>query len=160
MKLLVVRHAIAEDMKPGQRDKDRPISKKGHKRFQQICKGLDHLNLKFDLLLDSPLLRSQQTADIFCKYFSVETRERSENLKPLAEPSEMLLEIRSYNKDDVVIVGHQPFLASFISHCIIEDERFLTLLKRGSVAFLNFPSSVQPGSAIIEALLQPKFLIE
>ena len=145
MKLLVVRHAIAEDRNPGGSDRDRPVSKKGRKRFQKICTNLSHLNLQFDLLLDSPLLRSQQTADIFCENFSVAERKRSENLNPLAEVSDLLLEIKAYNVDRVVIVGHQPFLTEFINHCVTEDKRIFTLLKRGGLAFLDFPLVVQAG---------------
>ena len=84
MKLLVIRHAIAEDSSPTGTDKDRPLSLKGSEQFKRICQSLNHLNWTFDLLLDSPLLRSQQTADIFCEYFSIKKRERSQNLKPLA----------------------------------------------------------------------------
>ena len=76
MKLLVVRHAIAEDTSSTGRDHDRPLSLKGCETFQQICKSLNHLDLKFDLLLDSPLLRSHQTADIFCEYFFVQKKSK------------------------------------------------------------------------------------
>ncbi len=160
MKLLIVRHAIAEGLIPGASDRDRPISEKGQKKFQQICKSLGHLSLRFDLLMDSPLLRSRQTADIFCKHFSVAKRETSANLDPFAEVSDLLLELKSYNVNQAAVVGHQPFLAEFISHCVTEDKRAFALLKRGGLAFLNFPLAVQAGSAVIEALLQPKFLLK
>lgn len=159
MKLLIVRHAIAEDTSPTGRDRDRSLSPKGREKFKQICKHLDHLNLKFDLLLDSPLLRSQQTADIFCEYFSVQKRERSEKLKPLAEAADLFIEIESYNVSSLVIVGHQPFLTGFISYCLAVSVDF-TSLKRGGMAFLEFPLAVQAGSAVMKALLAPKYLLK
>lgn len=161
MKLLAVRHAIAEDISPTGQDADRPLSSKGRERFKQVCKSLNHLNLKFELLLDSPLLRSQQTADIFCKYFSVQKRETSNHLKPLAPPSDLLLEIESYNLDAVVIVGHQPFLTRFISYCVLgEDSKDFVVFKRGGMAFLEFPLAVQSASAVMNALLVPKHFIK
>ena len=69
MKLLVIRHAVAEDQSFTGKNPDPPLSQKGYEEFSQKCSQLKPLNLKFDLLLDSHLLRSQQTADIFCKYF-------------------------------------------------------------------------------------------
>ena len=160
MELLVIRHAIAEDVSPTGKDEDRPLSPKGYERFKQTCKSLDHLNLKFDLLLDSPLLRSQQTADIFCKYFPVQARETSSNLKPLADTDDLLLEISAYSKDSVVIVGHQPFLTKFISHCVTEDKKNFTVLQRGGMAFLEFPLSAKAGSAVLKTLLAPKYLLK
>lgn len=160
MKLLVVRHAIAENISPTGRDGDRSLSSKGREKFKQICNSLNHLNLSFDLLLDSPLLRSQQTADIFCKYFSVTTRVRSQNLKPLAEAEDLLLEIESYNASSVVIVGHQPFLTQFIGYCVKENKSDFVMLKRGGMAFLEFPLAVQAGSAVIKTLLAPKYLLK
>ena len=160
MKLLVVRHAIAEERGLKGTDEERPVSKKGSKKFREICKNLLHLDWKFDLLLDSPLLRSQQTADIFCEYFPVGTRKRTENLRPLAEASDLLLEIKAYKDKFIVIVGHQPFLTDFVSHCIIERERNFVFLKKGGMALLDFPLSVESGSALLEFLFQPKLLLK
>lgn len=157
MKLLVIRHAIAEDSSPTGQDKDRPLSVEGRQKFDWICKGLSSMKLKFDLLLDSPLLRSQQTADIFCEYFSIPQRERSLNLKPLAEVSDLLPEISAYNKPSVVIVGHQPFLSQFVSYCLTKDRKIFVSLKRGALAFLEFPLSVHPGTALLKSLLAPKY---
>ena len=157
MKLLVVRHAIAEDTSPTGKDEDRPLSLKGREIFWKICKSLNHLDLKFDLLLDSPLLRSQQTADIFCEHFFVQKRARSSNLKPLSEVSELFLEIKAGNASSIVVIGHQPFLTKFINYCVTKDQRVFILLKRGGMAFLEFPLAVKAGYAIMEALLSPRF---
>lgn len=160
MKLLIVRHAIAEEKGPGGRDEERPVSKKGSKKFREICKNLTHFDWKFDLLLESPLLRSQQTADIFCKYFPIENRQRTENLRPLSEVSDLLLEIKAFNEEFVVIVGHQPFLTDFVSYCITANNRNFVFLKRGGMALLDFPLPVESGSAILEFLFQPKLLLK
>ena len=160
MKLLIVRHAIAEDISPTGKDGDRPLSSKGSEKFKQICKNLQHLDLKFDLLLDSPLLRSQQTADIFSEYFSVKKRQTSQNLKPLAMPEYLLLEIEASHADSVVVFGHQPFLTKFISYCVVGDRKIFTSLKIGGMAFLEFPLAVQSGSARIKVLLAPMYLLK
>ena len=151
---------LREDISSTGKDGDRPLSPKGCERFKQICKSLDHLNLKFDLLLDSPLLRSQQTADIFCEYFSVKKRQISQNLKPLAPVEGLLLEITAFHISSVVVFGHQPFLTRFISYCVVGDKKVFTFLKRGGMAFLDFPLAVQAGSAKMKALLSPKYLLK
>ena len=112
MKLLVIRHAIAENKSSTGSDADRPVSQKGCEKFNKICKILKPLNWKFELLLDSPLLRSQQTADIFCKYFFVQTKKRTFNLKPLAETSQLLSEIETYGVSSAVLIGASAFFVS------------------------------------------------
>ncbi len=46
MRLLVVRHAIAEDISSTGRDQDRPLSPKGREKFRLIC---PHLTLGFKI---------------------------------------------------------------------------------------------------------------
>ncbi|MCZ0933247.1 MAG: histidine phosphatase family protein [Oligoflexia bacterium] len=160
MNLLVIRHAMAEEISQTGQDKDRPLSAKGRERFNQFCKHLSFLDLQFDLLLESHLLRAQQTADIFCKYFSVQQRERSNNLDPSSEPESLLLELASHNLNSIAVIGHQPFLSRFINFCLTTDEEAFIIFKRGAMAFLDFSLAVQPGSAQLKSLLDPKYFIK
>ena len=159
MKILVIRHAIAEESSLKGRYEDRPVSEKGHKQFHEICKNLVHFDWKFDLLFQSPLLRSQQTADIFCKYFPIESKKSTKNLRPLSLVDDLFLEIKAYDKKFVVIVGHQPFLTDFISYCVTGNSRAFIFLERGGMALLHFPSSVAEGSASLDFLCSPKLLL-
>ena len=159
MNLLVIRHAIAEELSQTAQDKDRPLSAKGQNQFNQFCKHLSFLNFKFDLLLESHLLRAQQTADIFCKYFSVQQKEKSYNLDPSADPEDLLLELSSYDLNSIAVVGHQPFLSRFLHFCLTADEKTFIIFKRGAMAFLDFPLAVQSGSAQLQSLLEPKYFI-
>ena len=160
MNLLIIRHSIAEESSQTGQDKDRPLSEFGKDYFDRFCKHLSFLDLSFDLLLESHLLRAQQTADIFCKYFSVEQREKNQNLDPLADPKNLLLELSANDFKSIVIVGHQPFLSRFINFCLTAEEQTFIIFKRGAMAFLEFPLAVQPGSAQLKSLLDPKYFIK
>ena len=160
MNLLVIRHAVAEEASLTGQDKDRPLSGKGRDHFSQFCKHLSFLKLKFDLLLESHLLRAQQTADIVCQYFSVQSRASSDNLNPLSNPESLLLELSSHNLDSIAIIGHQPFLSHFMSYCLTDDVKNCIIFKRGAMAFLDFPLAVQKGSAQLKSLLDPKYFIQ
>ena len=160
MNLLVIRHSSAQETSLTGQDKDRPLSERGRDSFNQLCKHLSFLDLKFDLLLESHLLRAQETADIFCKYFSVQSREQSENLNPLSQPENLLSELSSYSLNSIVMVGHQPFLGRFIPFCLTAEEKLFIIFKRGAMAFLEFPLSVQPGSAQLKSLFAPKYFIK
>ena len=160
MELLVIRHAIAEEISPTSQDKDRHLSVKGRSHFNQLCEHLSFLDFEFDLLLESHLIRAEQTADIFCNYFSVKHREKSENLNPLSDPKNLLLDLSAYNLNSIAVVGHQPFLSRFINLCLTHTEKDLIIFKRGAMAFLDFPLAIQSGSAQLKSLLDPKYFIK
>ncbi|MCY4321535.1 MAG: hypothetical protein OXC37_03905 [Bdellovibrionaceae bacterium] len=160
MNLLIIRHAIAEEISQTGKDKDRALSSKGRNHFDQFCRHLSFLNLNFDLLLESHLLRANQTSDIFCKYFSVQNREKSDKLDPSGKVESFLSDLSLYNLNSIAIVGHQPFLSHFINICLTENEKPFIILKRGAMAFLEFPLAVQASSAQLKALLDPKYFIQ
>ncbi|MBC6415193.1 MAG: histidine phosphatase family protein [Bdellovibrionales bacterium] len=157
MNLLIIRHAIAEDIKLNVPDKDRPLSQKGSHLFHTFCQQIHFLDLKFEFLLSSPLLRAKQTARIFSKYFPTHKKTEVESLLPSAEPESFLTHLSTLNSKSVVLVGHQPFLNSFIQMCLSETREFI-ILKRGSMVLLNFPGFVKKYSAILKFLLDPKYL--
>ena len=156
MKVLVVRHGLAEDTSLG----ERALTEEGRVQFQQICRKLvDSLTLSFDLLLHSPLLRARQTADIFCDFFPVKKREESGQLKPDADVNLLFETLSASSVSSLALVGHQPFLSEFISVSLAEKGRSFVSLSRGGMAFLEFPHSPVPGSAVLTALLSPAVLL-
>ena len=66
MKLLLVRHAIAEEReefeRTGEPDDQRPLTSEGRKKMKRAAAGLGELVNKVDILATSPLARAQQTA--------------------------------------------------------------------------------------------------
>ena len=157
MKLLIVRHAIAAPQIPPQKDEDRSLTAEGKEIFERFCLSLKHLDLSFDLLLESPLLRARQTADIFCRHFKAKTRSTSQNLRPFSEVSLLLQEIAGHKAASAAVTGHQPFLGELISQSLAGEGACFTPIKRGGMAFLNFPGALEIGAAQLEALLSPSY---
>ena len=63
--LYLVRHGVAEERGPKWPDDGkRPLSADGMSRLKKSARGLDRLDVKFDVILTSPLVRARQTADI------------------------------------------------------------------------------------------------
>jgi len=160
MRLLIIRHAIAEYEGVMTPDEKRALSPKGKKIFHELCKQIQFLNLKYDLLLTSPFLRSKQTADIFSMYFSVTKTQETKELKPTASPESFLLYLSATGLNSVALIGHQPFLNQFISLCLTEDSREFLILKRGAMVFLDFPLIVKKHSALLKSFLDPKYIIK
>ena len=160
MKLLLIRHAIAEYQGASVPDENRALSSQGKKIFHELCKQIQFLNLHFDLLLTSPLLRSKETADIFSIYTSITKTEVTEELKPSANPELFMVKLAATGLKSIAVVGHQPFLNQFISLCFSVDKREFVIQKRGSLLFLEFPLIVKEHSAILKCFLDPNYLIQ
>src|SRR5579871_1393002 len=66
MELYILRHGIAvERGTPGyKKDSDRPLTPEGEDKMHQIADAMRGMDLKFDLILSSPYVRTEQTAKI------------------------------------------------------------------------------------------------
>jgi phosphohistidine phosphatase len=119
MRLLVIRHAVAEDRDAfavtGQPDAQRPLTDEGRKKMKAAVRGLKDIVPKLDVLATSPLLRAAQTAEIVSQaYGRLETR-RVDELSPERRPDELLGWLRSHQLGDTVaIVGHEPHLGFLV----------------------------------------------
>ena len=80
--LYLIRHGIAEERGTYEDDAQRPLTDEGCKKTKQVAKRLYDLGLRFDLLQTSPLVRAQQTSDIFADVFGDCLVLRSPELAP------------------------------------------------------------------------------
>lgn len=128
------------------------LSKEGKEKFKEMCKAKE--SCTFDLLIHSRAIRTWETANIFSEHFTVKERRISDNLAEReVEPENLLQEIREANVNTVVLVGHQPSLARFISKALGENDSIIArmlLEGYGSMIPLKF-SSWDFGSAEIHS---------
>uniref|UniRef100_A0ACD5GP52 Phosphohistidine phosphatase SixA n=1 Tax=Desertifilum tharense IPPAS B-1220 TaxID=1781255 RepID=A0ACD5GP52_9CYAN len=85
MELYLIRHGIAADREAYERDRDRPLTEEGRKKTQKVAKRLRSLDLNFDLILTSPLIRARQTAEILLSQHLAPLLQESEHLAPEGE---------------------------------------------------------------------------
>jgi hypothetical protein len=62
--LYLIRHGIAAERGTYADDHDRPLTAKGRDRTERVAQRLSQLEIGFDLLLSSPLVRAYETAEI------------------------------------------------------------------------------------------------
>lgn len=162
MKLLVVRHAHAEDREEWARinpnDELRPLTKRGIKQFVAFSKVVVSLMNEPDLILTSPLTRAIQTSDILKKRFKKNYRIIKE-LKPEASYSRLLKFLSLSKKQNIIIVGHEPFLSELISYLVASDTQCRITLKKGGCCLLDL-DKYQKKRAKLEVLIHPKIYLE
>ena len=163
MKLLVIRHGIAEDKvefaKSGESDDARPLTDEGRKKMKQVAKGLRALVPDLGLLASSPLVRAKQTAEIVGKAYGREIDEFVEALRPTARFADGLEWLgRHASLDAVAIVGHEPHLSEFVTWLVFGGEQSRIELKKGGACLLTFEGKPARAGARLDWLATPALL--
>lgn len=161
-RLLLVRHAIAEDRavfaRTGQSDGYRPLSEKGIQRMQLAARGLYELVDQIDLLATSPLVRAVQTAEIMSEAFGgipiVET-----DVLATGPDSAFLAWYRGISDSGLVAaVGHEPYLGEWASWLAAGPSEDFLVFKKGGACLLEFPDEIEPGRAVLNWNVAPAHL--
>ncbi|HSK80134.1 MAG TPA: histidine phosphatase family protein [Thermoanaerobaculia bacterium] len=159
MKLLLIRHAIAEEpedfARTGKDDRQRPLTDDGRKKMKQNAKGLRELVPEIDLLATSPLTRAAQTAAILDSVYGGLSEVEIEELSPEATPTEFLRWLRKQKAETIAAVGHEPSLSLILSWLLTGNERRLFSFRKGGACLLEFPDEVGAGTATLLWALAP-----
>ncbi len=164
MDLFLLRHGIAVDRGlPGfEDDSQRPLTPKGAARIHRIAQAAKRLRLKFDLILSSPYLRAQQTAQMVASVYKMEDRLRlTENLTPATSPAALIGEIHETYADalSILLVGHEPYLSTLASMLLTGDENMMLTFKKGGLCKFSLDELRYTRCATLEWLITPKQML-
>ena len=161
MNLYLLRHGIAvEPGTPGYaKDADRPLTPEGERKLQLIAKAMQALDLSYDLIFSSPYLRARQTAEVVAEVLRARKQiEFSDSLTPGGSTHKL---VESLNRlkprpENVLLVGHEPYLSGLISLLVAGGEDFSVVLKKGGLCKLAAESLKHGHCSALEWLLTPK----
>lgn len=114
MKLIFLRHGIAEDRALGKEDYIRDLTEEGIKELKRNA-GFLGLYLKNEepVILTSGLNRAVQTADIINEYGEYKYIAKKEFLET-GDIEELKIEVSDLNENCYVLVGHSPILDQWV----------------------------------------------
>jgi len=164
MTIYILRHGIAVARgAPGyERDAERPLTPKGERRLWRITDAMEELELSFDLILSSPYLRARQTAEIVAEAFKEKKRlDLCDALAADAEPKDVIrfLQALDPSPENVLLVGHEPYLSRLVSLLVAGDAECKIELKKGGLCKLTVESLKPGGCATLEWLLTPRQML-
>lgn len=164
MNLYLLRHGIAaaKDDPAFESDSERPLTKKGVKKFRKAALGIERLGISFDAILSSPLVRARQTADVVAEILGRESCvEEIPALAPDSSSEQLLSELSRFEgKEHVMLVGHEPFLGNLAKFLLTRksDSDVPIPLRKGGICRIDIDAvpPTQPGQ--MHWLLTPKQL--
>jgi len=161
MILYLVRHAIAIDRQDWKKpDAERPLTEKGIGRMKENAKGMKHLGAKPDVILTSPCRRAYDTAQIIGRELKMRDRVSvSRSLQPDGNPQELLDYLTEKRSDwkSVMLVGHEPYLSTWLAH-LIGCASSAIHFKKGGLAVVEVDARASRIRAQLHAVIPPRLL--
>lgn len=158
IELYLIRHGLAgKSLEDEAKDEARPLKKKGKEVMKDVAKALKKLDVCFDAILTSPLLRSKQSAEIIHAYCGNAKKVTETGLlKPAASFSNLIKLLNKFKgSKKIALVGHEPFLSSFASYCLSNDKNSFINLKKSGIIKLEVDEVVKPGRCFLSWLIEP-----
>jgi phosphohistidine phosphatase len=155
MNLYVLRHASAGEKRANPvLDRKRPLDKEGKQQCILVGSYLNALRINVDLIVSSPLKRALQTASLVGTELGYEsTIQLSEELAPggTVEGFRRLIDGLGEH-ENVLVIGHNPSLSTFLSSLITSSGKANIRLRKGTIARVD--CTRKPGLLI--SLIDPR----
>jgi len=161
VRLLVIRHAIAEDREAySQRDDAaRPLTAEGRDKMQRGAVGLKQLVPDIELLASSSLKRAFDTAEIVARAYGGLKVEQVAELAPGTPLERMLAWVGGLPaRGTVALVGHEPDLSRLVCALLASTNGPFLEFRKGAACLLEFTGPVERGAATLDWFLGPKHL--
>ena len=158
MKLVFMRHGIAEDGGFGMDDRDRQLTKDGIVKTRVIGDYLDKIKLKFDEICTSPYARALKTAEIIVDALGQMDKLTVESgLAPGFQMSDLVRIMHDKNRRGrYLFVGHNPSF-SIVPMELIGGGNIE--LKKGGIISIE-TDIIQPGAGLLEWMLTPGLMVK
>jgi phosphohistidine phosphatase len=158
VRLLVIRHADAEDADPGRYpdDRTRPLTDRGRRVHRAVATALARMGLRPTRLYTSPLLRARETAAITSEVLGGPTPELLDALSDQFSESR-LLEVLGQQPDHALVacVGHEPSLSGFAALLLHAHGAVRIAMPKSGVIGFESAGPPTPGGARLLFALPP-----
>jgi len=162
MELYIIRHGLAHPLghKNDFTDEKRTLTSVGRDRIREVARGLRKLGVKPEMMLTSPLVRAQETADIIADLVGVDRQMllTTANLAPEFSSGDLFAEIKEKHVESIALVGHEPDLGELAGQIISGQDQFALPLKKGGTCCIDVTETVPTFKGTLSWLLTPKQL--
>lgn len=149
--LILWRHADAELCAVGQTDMARALTSKGVKQSRTMAAWLKKHLPKNTVVAVSPALRALQTAESLNHQVNIE-----DALQPETSVAEVLRYLHQHTADNMLLVGHQPWLGELIAAMLDAGDGPISV-KKGAVWWLRLRPS-EPATYQLLTVQTPQLL--
>jgi phosphohistidine phosphatase len=133
MRVYLIQHGEA---KSKEEDEKRPLSEKGRLDVEKTGRFLKIVGIKVSSIIHSGKLRAMQTAEIIGNHLGIKPIQK-DGLLPKDDPYPWVNRVKDMH-EDIMIVGHLPYLSKFASLLILGDaEKTIIAFKMAGVVCIR-----------------------
>jgi phosphohistidine phosphatase len=162
MRVILVRHAEAGTRDPNSwpNDEERPLTPEGRKKQTAAARAMKKMEIEFDFLVTSPLVRARQTAEILAAAYGwKEEPQVAETLGPACTAATLVKLLAKFPPDaQVCLVGHEPSLSGAAAALTGRSGDARIELKKSGVIGLGFEGAPGVGEGTLLFVLRPSHL--
>jgi phosphohistidine phosphatase len=139
VRVLLVRHGIAEEHGAGAADRDRALTAEGVRRFRVAARALGGLEPELGSVWTSPYRRARQTAELLvAEHPGAPLLVERPELAPGGDPAVLVSSLEREAESSVLaLVGHEPDLSRLEGLLLTGRAASLAVLKKGGAAALE-----------------------
>ncbi|MEL6457608.1 MAG: phosphohistidine phosphatase SixA [Cyanobacteria bacterium J06636_27] len=145
MELYLIRHGIAQESTEEIKDEQRSLTQQGKKRTQKVAQRFKDLDLSFNLIATSPLVRAQQTAEILISMGLSSELEQCPELAFNGDIEDWIkkwLIPRNFSPSTrLALVGHEPCLSNWAEILIWGEAKDSLVLKKAGTIGIEIPET-------------------
>jgi phosphohistidine phosphatase len=160
MDLYLIRHADAGDPKKWTGDDaDRPLTDLGIEQARLLAEGLQRHGVELDVLVSSPLVRAQQTAEGIREHWNrpAPGLETCDDLAPGGKPRKLARFLEGLQQNSIGMVGHMPDLG-VLAGWLLGSRKVQPDFAKGGVALIRFPDGLDKGAGQLAWMVTPEWL--
>jgi len=159
LEVYLIRHGVAAERgKEWPDDSKRPLTPEGLVRLRKEARALNALDVTFDQIIASPLLRTRQTAEVFVEELKGHPPVAlSDALAPAGTPAAVIQELTKHvRKARLALVGHEPNLGELAAELI--GARAPLEFKKGGICRIDVDVLPPKGTGRLRWFATPKML--
>ena len=159
LELYLIRHGIAAERGDDYPDDSkRPLTNDGISSLRKEVAALETLDVAFDHIITSPLVRAKQTAEIFAQHLpSKPSMSTSDSLAPAGSPAGVVQDVVKHaRKGRIALVGHEPNLGELAARLI--GAKSPIEFKKGGICRIDFEVLPPKGTGQLRWFVTPKML--
>lgn len=155
VRLHLLRHAHAGDPGAWEGDDDlRPLTRKGRRQSERLGAFLESHAIRPDVIVSSPKVRAQQTAEIVAAALGMTVR-ADDRLAQEFGRRQLWDLLDGLGAREPMFVGHDPDFSGLLAYLI--DAAGIEM-RKGALATIDLPSKLADGDGTLRWLVPPDLL--
>lgn len=156
MEIYLLRHAIAENARPGLKDAERAVTEEGRQKLKRVLERARGAGVKPDVILSSPYRRALETAEIAADSLKYDGKiVQTSALVPDGNPRHAWEEIRSRKSESAILLAsHEPLMSSLLAH-LLASPALMVDMKKAGLCRIDCDRFGQEPRCVLKWLLTP-----